>query len=76
MSDKHKMEVPTPTPKSPEGKVVTEKELQETVDNLKKQLKESEAKTLMIMGAIQVSELMLNPEKAKEAQVKNGQKTN
>tara|TARA_R100001594_G_scaffold112321_1_gene147178 strand:- start:89 stop:313 length:225 start_codon:yes stop_codon:yes gene_type:complete len=57
---KHKMEAPKEV-KTPEGKVVTEAELKETLVNLKNQLVEAQTKVVMLQGAIQVTDLMLNP---------------
>ena len=69
MSNKHKMETPKEM-KTPEGKVVTEADLKETLANLRNQLMEAQTKVVMLQGAIQVTDLMLNPEKAP---VVNGQ---
>ena len=66
---KHKMETPKEV-KTPEGKVVTEAELKETLANLRSQLMEAQTKVVMLQGAIQVTDLMLNPE---TAPVSNGQ---
>ena len=74
MSNKHKMETPkemkTPGVTAPEGKVVTEADLKGTLANLRNQLIEAQTKVVMLQGAIQVTDLMLNPEKAP---VVNGQ---
>ena len=67
---KHKMEAPKEV-KTPEGKVVTEAELKETLTNLRNQLVEAQTKVVMLQGAIQVTDLMLNPETAPVANGNN-----
>ena len=57
--------------KTPEGKVVTEAELKETLTNLRNQLVEAQTKVVMLQGAIQVTDLMLNPETAPVANGNN-----
>ena len=67
---KHKMETPKEM-KTPEGKVITEAELKETLTNLRNQLVEAQTKVVMLQGAIQVTDLMLNPETAPVANGNN-----
>ena len=73
MSNKQKMEVTPPKEEKVKGLIITEAEVQETIKNLQAQLLEPQSRALMLQGAIQVQQQMLEH---KETTLANGQKEN